>query len=411
VIEAVIFDLDDTLVDTSAVRAARDNQDWTAVKENLHRIVPFASDGVAIEETPARLKAEGMGIGILTHAPRWYAETLLDRFGIRADVLITGSDGYPPKPDPTSLKALAAELGVAVGSCAYVGDMHTDAAAAAAAGAVSVGACWAETVPHEWRRWWPDVAIAKPERLLELDEFDRLGPLAEVVLGGRDPRWHWGTLMRIEPDVRACGRYFTPEDVERFPGHALSQLLLEAKESEDAATRVAEIFVALAGRPAWRRPESRPQLIVSVPPKPGQDYDRFTLIRSALAGALGAVDGVGVLTMRFDVANYKRMSHDERRAVNRDRFAARTLGGERVLLIDDVLTSGGQVEACRDALLRSGAGWVGIVALAATQDRLPEGCPFCGGRLRIYTRRSDSKQFVGCPNFFSALRCPYTRDL
>ncbi len=51
----------------------------------------------------------GFRIGILTHSPRWYAERLLDAFGIRYDVLITGSDGYAPKPDPSSLRAIAEE--------------------------------------------------------------------------------------------------------------------------------------------------------------------------------------------------------------------------------------------------------------------------------------------------------------
>jgi HAD superfamily hydrolase (TIGR01549 family) len=116
-LEAVIFDLDDTLLDTSALARARRQGQWSVVKARLPRVRPFASSDVAIEDLPARLKAEGLKIGVLTHSPTWYAKTLLDRFGIRTDALITGSDGYPPKPDPTSLKAIAEELGVAIGNC------------------------------------------------------------------------------------------------------------------------------------------------------------------------------------------------------------------------------------------------------------------------------------------------------
>lgn len=408
-IEAAIFDLDDTLLDTSAVAVARANGQWSIVKARLDRVQAFDCRGVAVEELPARLKAAGLKVGVLTHSPGWYAAALLDRFGISADAVITGSDGYAPKPDPTSLKALAEELGVAIGDCIYVGDLDIDAAAAAAAGAISVGVTWSKVAPESWRRWWPDVAVTKPERLLELEELDRLRPLAEALLAGVEPRWHWGTVMRLEQSLSALGRYLTPEDIERFPNHALSHLVLDAKNDQVKAEQVAEIFARLAERPSWRT--KKPALVVSVPPAPGADFDRFAPTRSAVAAALDARDGSGVLTMNFPVDDYKRQTHDVRRALNAGRFSASTLDGERVLLIDDVLTSGGQVEACREALLEAGAETVVAVALAATQDRLPEGCPLCGGRLRIYHRSRDGRPFVGCPNYFTPLRCPYTRDV
>jgi HAD superfamily hydrolase (TIGR01549 family) len=408
-IEAAIFDLDDTLLDTSELAQARQQAEWSIVKARLDRVRNFASEGTRIEEVPARLKAQGLKIGILTHSPGWYASALLDRFKIRADAIVTGSDGYPPKPDPTSLKAIANELGVAIGNCVYVGDLDTDAAAAAAAGAISIGVTWSKTAPETWRRWWPDVAISSPERLLELDELDRLRPLAEVFLRGAEPRWHWGTVMRVESRVGSLGRYFTPEDIERYPDHALSHLLLAAKNDLAKAEQVGQIFALLAGRPSWQA--APPQLVVSVPPKPGAPFDRFEPIRASLAATLGARDGGDVLTMAFDVENYKRLSHDERRAANAGRFNAAALRGEHVLLIDDVLTSGCQIEACRDALLAAGAERVNVIALAATQDRLPEGCPECGGRLRVYRRQRDSRPFIGCPNFFTSLQCRYTRDM
>jgi len=408
-IEAAIFDLDDTLLDTSALADARRAGQWSVVKARLHRVRPFGGVGVSVEEIPARLKAEGMKIGILTHSPGWYASALLERFGIRPDALVTGSDGYPPKPDPTSLKTIAEELGVAIGNCVHVGDLDTDAAAAAAAGAASIGVSWSKVAPETWRRWWPDVAISKPERLLELADLDRLRPLAEAVLAGVDPRWHWGTVMRVEQSVGALGRYFTSEDVDRHPEHKLSTLVLAAKDDAKKGEQVAEIFARLGWRPSWR--SSMPDLVVSVPPAPDSHFDRFEPVRAALAQALGARDGAGVLTMTFTVDNYKQLPHDARRAANEGRFRAARLNGEHALLIDDVLTSGGQVEACRNTLLASGAAKVSVIALAATQDRLPEPCPMCGASLRIYHRHHDGQAFVGCPNYFTSLGCTYTRNV
>ena len=403
---AIVFDLDDTLLDTSALRVARSQRDWGSVKALLDRVQPFPmrAGGISIESLPARLKASGLRVGILTHAPRWYAETLVRRFGIPFDAMITGSDPYPPKPDPTSLRQIISELGADVGNSAYVGDDPVDITAAAAAGALSIGACWSGQVPMGWRRWWPDIAINTPEHVLNVGRLEFLAPLAEVVLAGAMPSWHWGTLMRLAQDVLACGRYFTPQDVDRHPGHALSALALQAKNDEEAARRVAGILSMLTD---WT--PQPPALIVSVPPRPGQGFDRFAVVRATLAAALQARDGAGVLSMRFNVEDYKHLGPDERRAVNNHRFKSRSMRGESVLLIDDVITSGGQTESCRKELIGAGAGSVTVLALAATQNRLPEACPICGTYLRIYRRHVDGRPFVGCPSFFTT-GCPYRRD-
>jgi hypothetical protein len=129
-----------------------------------------------------------------------------------------------------------------------------------------------------------------------------------------------------------------------------------------------------------------------------------------MAEALGARDAPDALEMLFDVPGYKQLSPGEREAANENRFRAGPLAGERVLLLDDVLTTGGQTGACKQALVAAGASWVGVVALGAAQDRLPEMCPECGGTLRIRSRHSDGHRFVGCSNYY-VLDCRYTRDL
>ena len=129
--------------------------------------------------------------------------------------------------------------------------------------------------------------------------------MAEVVLAGDIPAWHWGTIMRLGNEALACGRYFTPQDVDRHPGHALSALVLQAKNDEMAARRVADVLSLLNEYPAWA--QQRPGLVVSVPPRPHQEFDRFTVVRSTVAAALQARDGAGVLSMLFDVEDYKRL--------------------------------------------------------------------------------------------------------
>jgi HAD superfamily hydrolase (TIGR01549 family) len=407
-IDAFIFDLDETLLDTSPLRQARQEGRWSEVMRRLEEVAAFDLDAeVAVVDLPARLLASGVRVGVLTASPRHYAEALLERFGIEYDALVTGSDGYASKPDPAGLRAIAEELGVPPDRCVHVGDTDTDTAAAVKAGMLAVGVCWSKRAPEAWRRWWPEISVSDPAHLLELATGERLRLLAEATLAGDEVEWHWGTLAAVEEGVFAAGRYFPTADA-RNAATDLSPLILAAKNDPARALEVAAIFAKLAGKDDWAERFDR---VCSVPAKPEVDYDRFEAVRADLAPRLNAQDGSANLEMLFDVPNYKHLDHDARRAANANRFRADGVNGETVLLIDDVVTSGGQAEACRDALLAAEAAEVVILGLGLTQDALPETCPQCGvGTLKIFRRGRDGHPFVGCVNWFTT-GCSYTRDI
>jgi hypothetical protein len=358
---------------------------------------------VQAADLPARARKMGFQIGILTHSPRWYAERLLDAFGIRYDALITGSDGYAPKPDPSSLRAIAEELGVPIKECIMVGDDAADVEAAQNAGIVCIGVAWSRHAPKSWRRCWPDVAVARPDRLIEvLDEPGPRFPFAEAILGEDQPLWHWGSLLRLGDGVFGAGHYYTKSD-SRHPSDALSRLIIRAKDDERAAERVGRLLACLATTP-WEG--MAVDLITSVPPRPDQTFDRFAPVRAAIAAASGAIDRCDVLHQCFDDADYKHQLADDRLERVRGRFASVALSGERVLLIDDVITSGGQSGECRRQMLARGASSVTILVLGITQDTLPRPCPACGGILRLVTSGPYS-DFIGCSNYYR-LGCRHT---
>jgi phosphoribosylpyrophosphate synthetase len=238
--------------------------------------------------------------------------------------------------------------------------------------------------------------------IFDLDRDGSRLPFAEAVLAGNRPLWHWGSLLRLGNEIYGAGHYYTQSD-SRHPSDALSRLIIKAKDDPDAAQRVGELLAKLADTP-WKGMDV--DLITSVPPKPEETYDRFGQVR-AIAAVSGTVERGDVLRQLFDDDDYKHQRADDRPGRVRERFASVALSNERVMLIDDVITSGGQAEECRCQMLAQGASRVVVLALGVTQERLPRACPECGGFLRLITTgpRGD---FIGCSNFYRG--CRYTED-
>jgi HAD superfamily hydrolase (TIGR01549 family) len=394
---ALIFDLDETLLDTSMLRTDRRPGRWRQLALRLDEVQPYADPqaSVQVADLPAGAREIGFPIGILTDSPRWYAERLLGEFDIRYDALLTGSDGYAPKPDPSSLRALAAQLGTPVERCIVVGEEATDFGAAFSCGALCFGVSWSRHAPSTWRRRWPDVAVEGPAQFLEALENPRSRlPFAEALLGGEQPAWHWGSLLRLGDGIFGAGRYYTRSD-SRHPGDRLSRLIIRAKSERRAAARVGKLLGELATAP---RRGTTVDLVTSVPPKPGEGHDRLAQMRAALAAATSAVESGEVLRQRFDDPDYKRRHAHARPRRVLGRFAARALSGEHVLLLDDVITSGAQVRECRRQLLARGAGRVTVLVLGVTQEALSRCCPVCNGTLRLVTS-GPYGDFIGCSNY------------
>jgi len=97
-----------------------------------------------IPQVLARLEEEGVKLAVLSNKPdaatRRLVTALLPQVPFAA---VYGERvGVPRKPDPTAALALAAELGVAPGECAFVGDTGVDMATARASGMWAVGVPW-----------------------------------------------------------------------------------------------------------------------------------------------------------------------------------------------------------------------------------------------------------------------------
>jgi ComF family protein len=116
--------------------------------------------------------------------------------------------------------------------------------------------------------------------------------------------------------------------------------------------------------------------IVPVPLHPVRQREREFNQAERLALPLSAATGIPLnarLLKRVEITRTQTMlSRTERAANVRNAFAVRRsarLGGERIVLVDDVLTTGATTNACARALRQAGAGDICVWTLARTVFR------------------------------------------
>jgi predicted amidophosphoribosyltransferase len=115
--------------------------------------------------------------------------------------------------------------------------------------------------------------------------------------------------------------------------------------------------------------------ITWVPLSPGRRSSRGFDQARALAGAVGPRIGLVVVPLLrrvADVGPQARRRGEERRSAMLGSFAALARPPSRVLLVDDVLTTGATAAACADALVRAGASEVSVLTAARAVSGVPD---------------------------------------
>lgn len=136
---AVVFDLDETLVLTSMLERLRRARNWGAVYASFTQTVLPKDTLRFLEKLSARAQ-----LGVVTKAPRPYAERLLAHHGMTIPVLAAYHDVERVKPDPEALLLASKKLGIPPERCVYIGDDANDVQAARSAGFTPIGVCWGE---------------------------------------------------------------------------------------------------------------------------------------------------------------------------------------------------------------------------------------------------------------------------
>jgi phosphoglycolate phosphatase len=142
----VIFDLDDTLVDTHAVRNLRARRAWREAVAALSHTTVFPG----VREVLDALHVRGIPWAVVTTSVSYYATAVLSHHALGSPPLTAYHDASP-KPNPGCVLHALKRIQVAPGDAIAVGDHLNDHRAYEAAGVLSLGAGWSPQLqPAEW---------------------------------------------------------------------------------------------------------------------------------------------------------------------------------------------------------------------------------------------------------------------
>lgn len=135
-VNAVIFDLDGTLINTDCLQAYRDSRDWAACKRDFGKAEVYAG----IADLWKELKAKAVKVAVFTKTPSTYAEGILRHHGLPYDKLVAWHDVVKKKPDGEGVEKILAAL--KPDHCIGIGDDIKDAGAYANGGVPGYCAAW-----------------------------------------------------------------------------------------------------------------------------------------------------------------------------------------------------------------------------------------------------------------------------
>jgi HAD superfamily hydrolase (TIGR01549 family) len=369
----VLLDLDDTLVLTSKIQHLRRRGSWRQAYASFSETSLRRGTKTFLQKI-----SHYAHLGIVTTAPRRYAEKLLAYHGLSVDLCIAYQDVQHHKPHPDGLLAAAKGLGVAPSQCLYIGDQPKDVQAAVAAGMLPIFVTWGKA----------RLSRGDEQGLLaRCDTWDTV--FAAVVHyietarpASRTP-YHLRTLR-----ARVEGSVWTPSDgtgtspnfalftyhPRHSPGENLITALVNDFKVSDpyAVKQVKKIFIEQFEQ--WMsllRRELGCRYIMCVPPsRAGQQNAPCEQVAAALAHHYSswltyvphALERTDTLPQSARAARGQRPTYAEHLDSIRYRRVGIRARGKGILLLDDVYTKGVTSRACRDLLVEA-AGCAQVVGV------------------------------------------------
>ena len=137
----IIFDFDQTLVDTSSLEHLRRRRKWGEVNQGARDLQPYAG----VTDLLQSLSAQSQQVAIVTNSPRMVPQGFVDRHNWPVSCVIGYHDVSRRKPHPDGLLLALERCGATLAGSYYVGDHAQDTEAARVAGVSAIGAGWGQS--------------------------------------------------------------------------------------------------------------------------------------------------------------------------------------------------------------------------------------------------------------------------
>ncbi|WP_084781218.1 HAD family hydrolase [Paenibacillus sp. D9] len=140
----IIFDLDQTLIESHTAEALRRARNWTVVYGMVPQLSPFEG----IHELLTELDNSSVPYGIVTSSPSSYCSRVINhwKWNVRCTVCYHDTTRKKPHPDPINLAV--SKLGVPREAVISIGDDPNDILASRSAGVASAGVLWGARNRH-----------------------------------------------------------------------------------------------------------------------------------------------------------------------------------------------------------------------------------------------------------------------
>ena len=159
----IIFDFDQTLVDTSSVEHLRAARNWKAVMAQASKLPVYEGINELIQE----LHESGQTIAIVTKSPDMVPKAFIKAHGWPIDIVVGYHHVKNRKPHPEGLLLAMSKAGAAPDDTYHVGDQPQDTEASRGASVIAVGSAWGCADTSELEASKPDVMFASVAELRE----------------------------------------------------------------------------------------------------------------------------------------------------------------------------------------------------------------------------------------------------
>ncbi|MFW7189923.1 HAD-IA family hydrolase [Lysinibacillus sp. BNK-21] len=343
----IIFDLDNTLIDTEDLRQYRNKKDWQSCYQNL--------DKTDIIFNPNDLH-DSYYIGVVTNSPRSYAEKLLKYHSINYDALVAFHDTTKHKPESEPLLKCLEILDKDITETICIGDNYNDTYAAARAEIFSIGVTWGDSSESQHIENGAELTANNVTTLNNhLDNL--LNTNYDAVFKKNNDklnrRWH---LKKYYP-YRLDDGTVNPE----FKKHGCGPIL-DLKQGKPNA--IQDFYDIL-------NPKLEKKISICVVPSSDKENIDTGIRFLAKKLANNRIDATSCLKRTVTIPKATEggprnvaVHLKSIKVINAD-----IIKDTSVLLIDDVTTSGSSLDACKQLLLDAGANHVVKLAIGQTVER------------------------------------------